>query len=110
MAGRGHWSASIGPHMHENRLAFDVACRASQFTGQLGARYRLASRIHIESAASDLIQLQSRNRTVELRASQEQATRCELVVFENRELQVHPTGRPAATTTQRWLYELATVV
>ena len=40
MAGQGHWSASVEPVASEAALVFDVACRCSDATPQLGTHYR----------------------------------------------------------------------
>jgi len=107
MAGRGHWSASIGPQANDSRLVFDMACRASQFSGQVGTGYRLAKRVVIECSARDVIRLLIAGKTVELMASQAQATRSEMTVSDNAELRIEPADLSAAISTRRWLYEIA---
>jgi hypothetical protein len=104
MAGAGHWSASIGPRADENCLVFDVACRAGAFGGQVGTSYRVAAGVVVESVTRDLIRLLVAGHSVELAASQEQATRCELAVTENEAIRMHPAT--AIGATRRWLYEV----
>jgi hypothetical protein len=107
MAGPGHWSASIGPHSNENRLVFDLACRASRFAGRLGTSYRLTDGVRVESAAADFIRLQASGNTVDMAASLEGATRCELFVLDSTELRIQPAEISAGNLTRRWLYEMA---
>jgi len=107
MAGRGHWSASIGSRPNESALVFDLACRSSAVAGPLDSTYRLASGVCIESAAAGLARLQIAGCTAELTASQVRATRCELVVVNDADLKIQPAGAAPARATPRWLYELA---
>ncbi len=109
MAGRGHWSASIGPRANDNRLVFDMACRASQFSGSVGTSYRLAKGVAIACSARDVIRLLTAGKTLELMTSQEQATRSEIAVSDNAELRIEPADVSAAISTRRWLYEIRVI-
>ena len=107
MAGKGHWSASIGPRADENRLVFDVACRASESGGQLGTSYRLPKEVVVELATSDQLRLQVAGCAVGIVASQEQATRCELIAANAAEMRIQPVVAVTASRTRRWLYDIA---
>lgn len=106
MAGKGHWSASVGPRTDENRMAFDLACRASAVGGQVRTSYRLAEGVTLEQRVSDVIRLAIAGKTVELTASRDQATQCEVVVVNAEELRIQPLDAATVVRTRRWFYEV----
>ena len=107
MAGRGHWSASIGPQPHESRLVFDIACRTAIAAAQLESRYRLDRAARFRSVTRDRIEIDHAGQRITIRPSQQEPTRCAFTVLGDTEFQVRPIETPAARSTHRWLYEMA---
>jgi hypothetical protein len=107
MAGKSHWSASIGPLSNGTGLVFDLACRAGGSPRQIGTSYRFADGVRVALADANFVRLHTSDCVLVVEASNDQATRSELKIHENSRLSIQPQ-KPGSSVqpTRRWLYHV----
>jgi hypothetical protein len=105
MAGKSHWSASIGAGASAIGLVFDLACRAAIASVQIGSRYRLASGVQLNEIDANTCRLQQGDSAVSITGSSDGATLTELHLMEGASIAIRPRERnTAGQSTRRWLY------
>ncbi len=106
MAGRSHWSVSVESDIGEPpSLVFDVACRASESSEQLGSRYRLMSE-QTAPSQSHVVEIHPSLRAEAVRVDADAAS----VQLSEYALAITPaTYHTCGATTIRWKYRLTDV-
>jgi hypothetical protein len=107
MAGKSHWSASIGLAASGTGLVFDLACRASGSPGQIGTSYRIASAARLADADAEVMRLQFGDYVATVAGSADRATPTGLRLMDGAEFTIQPQGcGTAVQPTRRWLYSI----
>lgn len=109
MAGKSHWSASIGPGSVGPGLVFDLACRAGSAAGNLGSQYRIASGVQRVTAEADAIRLEVGDRAVTISGSSAGTTLTALHAVTGQSFVAQPSSLSSGPT-RRWLYSIALTV
>lgn len=109
LSGNGHWSSAI--ETKDSRgLKFDIACKNSKSSTELGSRYRVLGTIQPSVRPNSVeIVLAAENRI-----ANNEITRIELEVTMGRlhtlvaegDIKVSPTSDPRLSQTHRWCYEV----
>jgi hypothetical protein len=89
MAGRSHWSASIEAAQESAEILFDLACRHSASSKQLGSRYRAAP-----NAAQRLAILPVESRLARITKE------------DGNEVMIEPASLNLSSATARWKYRV----
>ena len=113
LSGNGHWSSAIETKVSRG-LKFDIACKNSKSSTELGSRYRVLGTIQPSLRPNSVeIALAGAN----LIANNE-ITRIEFAVTIGRldtrvaegDIQVSPMSDPKLSQTHRWCYEVSLLV